>query len=189
MNLRSFFLMALFSAGSSAQANDAQTALARQIEEASVTSNQAYFDTGHASSAGSADGWTLHPPLSYRREMEVNGCEVTARTVNIHAQNAQEEPSLEITFDLARTRIPDASTPIGYEFAFMEGEASATALFALRFVPPYEPLIWSNIDGTEIEQPVLFIQFLMEPVADETQPRHLLALLNQYKDEYCTFSG
>lgn len=189
MNLRAFLLMVLFSAGSSAQADEAQTALARQIEEASVTSNQAFFATGQAPSAGSADGWTLHPPLNYRREMEVKGCAVTARTMNIHAQNSLEEPSIEITFDLARTRIPDASAPIGDEFAFMGDAAGGTALFALRFVPPYEPMIWSNRDGTEVEQPVLFTQFLMEPVLDETQPRHLLALLNQYQDEYCTFLG
>lgn len=189
MNLRAFCLMVLFSAGTGAHADDARTALARRIQEASVTLNQAYFDTGQAPGAGSGDGWSLQPPLHYRREMEVNGCDVTARTVNIHAQNLFEEPSMEITFDLTRTRIPDASAPIGDEFAFMEGEAGGTALFALRFAPPYEPLMWSNTAGTEVEQPVLFTQFLMEPVADETHPRHLLALLNQYQDEYCRFSG
>lgn len=169
----------------SSHADDTQTALARQIEEASVTSNQSYFDTGADSNVGSGVGWTLYPPLIYRREMEVNGCDVTARTVNIHDQNPLEEPSVEITFDLARTRVPDASVPIGNEFAFMDG----TALFELHFVPPYEPMIWSDTAGVEVEQPVLFTRFLMEPVVDETQPRRLLALLNQYQDEYCTFSG
>lgn len=192
VNLRAFFTMILVLAGFSAQAGDAQIALARQIEEASVTSNQAYFDTGADSNAGSGVGWTLYPPLIYRREMEVNGCDVTARTVNINDQKPLEEPSVEIKFDLARTRIPDASVPIGNEFALMAGsgeEPNGTALFELYFVPPYEPLIWSNTSGVEVEQPVLFTRFLMEPVADETQPRRLLALLNQYQDEYCTFSG
>jgi hypothetical protein len=190
VNLRAIFLMILFFAGFSARADDVRTTLARQIEEASVTSNQAYFDTGEDSSSGV--GWTLYPPLIYRREMEVSGCDVTARTVNINDQIPLEEPSVEITFDLARTLIPDASVPIGNEFAFLAGcgeEPNGTALFELHFVPPYEPLIWSNMSGVEVEQPVLFTRFLMEPVADEMQPRRLLALLNQYQDEYCTFSG
>ncbi|MFV0334530.1 MAG: hypothetical protein ACK5JR_10740 [Tropicimonas sp.] len=172
--------------------DDAQSVLARQIEEASVTSNQAYFDMGGNSSAGSGVGGTLFSPLIYRREMKVNGCDVTARTVKIHDQNPLEEPSVEITFDLARTRIPESSALIGNEFAFMAGrgdEPNGTAVFELHFEPPYEPLIASDTAGVEIEQPVLFTRFWMEPVADETQPRRLLALLNQYQDEYCTFSG
>ncbi|MFV0360451.1 hypothetical protein [Tropicimonas sp.] len=190
MNLRFAFSMILFFIGFDAQADDAQSVLASQIEEASVTSSQAYFYTGEISSAGSGVGGTLLPPLIYRREMEVNGCDVTARTVKIHDQNPLEEPSVEITFDLARTRIPDSSVPIGNEFAFVVGrgnEPNGTALLQLYFEPPYEPLIWSDTAGVEIEQPVLFIRFLMEPVANETQPRRLLALLNQYQDEYCTF--
>lgn len=188
MDLRFVFSMILFFVGFSAQADDAQSVLARQIEEASVTSNQAYFDTGKNSSAGSGVGGTLFLPLIHRREMEVSGCDVTARTIYIHDQ--MEEPSVEITFDLARTRIPDSSAPIGNEFAFIAGrggEPNGIAVFELYFEPPYKPLIWLDTAGAEVEQPALFTQFWMEPVADETQPRRLLALLNQYQDEYCTF--
>ncbi|MCK8485530.1 hypothetical protein MUY21_15965 [Aliiroseovarius sp. S2029] len=178
--------------GSIALADDAQTALARQIEEASVTSKQAFFDTGKTSDAGSGVGWTLYPPLINRHEILVNGCDVTARMVNGHDQKSQEESFIEITFDLTRTRIPDASVPVGNEFAFMAGswdESYGTALIELHFIPPYEPLIWSNIAGVEVEQPVRFTRFLMEPVFNEEQPRRLLALLNQYKAEYCAPSG
>lgn len=188
LNLRYFSSIIVLLAGFGAWANEPQSVLARQIEEASVTSNQTDVDTGADSNVGSGVGWTLYPPLISlisRREMEVNGCDVTARTVYIHDQNPLEKPSIEITFDLARTRLPEASVPIGNEFGFLHG----TAMFALYFVPPYEPMIWSVTKGVEFEQPVSFTRFLMEPVADETQPRRLLALLNQYQNEYCRFSG
>lgn len=170
----------------SAQAEDARSELARQIEEASVTSKQAYFDTGESVR------WRLYPPLIYRREMQINDCDVTALTFKVSAENFAEEPFIEITFDLNRTKIPDPSVPIGEEYAFMTGsgdEPNGSAMFEMHFLPPYEPIIWSKTSEAEVEQPVVFTLFLMEPIADETQPRSLLSLLNQYQAAYCTFSG
>lgn len=167
-------------------AEDSQALLARQIEEASTTSNQAYFYTGESI------GRELYPPLIYRRVMQVQGCNVTARTIDINLQNATEKTRIEITFDLTRTRIPDSTVPIGDEYAFMiakEDEQYGTALFELRFLPPYEPIIWSKVSGRKVEQPVSFTRFLMEPVPNEDQPRRLLALLNQYKSKYCMLFG
>lgn len=166
-----------------AGADDAQTSLARQIEEASVTSNQAFFDTGEDT------GWVLYEPPKYRREMQVHGCEITARTVALNTRNSTEEIITKITFDLSRTRIPDPSVSIGEDYAFMttaEDESYGFAMLSLNFLPPYEPIFWSSIQA---ELPVSFIEFLMHPVLDEDQPRRLLALLNRYKSEYCEFSG
>ena len=123
--------------------------------------------------------------------MEVNGCDVTARTIKNHFHDPMEdmeEPYIEITFDLARTRIPDASVPIGNGFWFMNEIAEAA--FDLYFVPPYQPMLWSKTAaGVEVEQPLLVTWYRIELVADEAQTRRLLALLNQYQDEYCTFFG
>lgn len=172
--------------GSIATADNAQMDLARQIEDSSTTSNQAYFDTGESV------GWTLYPPLIYRREMRIMDCDVTARTVQVNPHNATEETRIEITFDLTRTRIPEPTVPIGEDYAFLTvngDEPNGTALFELSFLPPYEPVIWSMTSGEELQSPVRFTRFLMEPVLNEEQPRRLLALLNQYKAEYCTPSG
>ncbi|OED46955.1 hypothetical protein AB838_16770 [Rhodobacteraceae bacterium (ex Bugula neritina AB1)] len=188
MNRRVVFPLVLFFVGFGAQADEAQSVLARQIEEASVTSNQAYFDTGAGSNADSGVGWTFYPPLLYRREMQVMDCDVTARTVEINPHNATEAPSIEITFDLARTKFPEPTVPLGVEYAFVMVDGD-TALFELSFLPPYEPFIWSMTSGEELQQPVRFTRFLMEPVLNEEQPRRLLALLNQYQDKYCTLSG
>lgn len=170
-----------------AGADDAQTSLARQIEEASVTSNQAFFDIGENT------GWVLYEPPQYRREMQVHGCEITARTVALNTRNSTEEIITKITFDLSRTRIPDPSVSIGEDYAFMttaEDESYGFAMLSLNFLPPYEPMLWSILSSKgEVEQPVSFIRFFMEPVLDEDQPRRLLALLNRYKSEYCEFSG
>ncbi len=170
----------------SAQAEDARSELARQIEEASVTSNQPYLDTGVSF------GWQLYPPLIYRREMQISDCDVTALTFKISDENSAEGPFIEITFDLNRTRIPDPSVPIGDEYAFMTGsgdEPNGSAMFEMLFLPPYEPIIWSKTSEAEFEQPAVFIRFLMEPIVDEKQPRRLLSLLNKYQAAYCTFSG
>ncbi|WP_133176184.1 hypothetical protein [Pelagivirga sediminicola] len=180
-----FFMLFGFLAVS-AQADDAQSELARQIEAASVTSNQAYFDTGKSV------GWTLYPPTIYCREMQVDDCDVTALTLKISAETSTQKPLGEITFDLARTKIPDPSSPNGDVYAFMTGsedKANGSAMFDLHFLPPYEPTIWSTTSESEVERPVPFARFLMEPVADETQPRRLLSLLNQYQAAYCRFSG
>ncbi len=124
--------------------------------------------------------------------MGMNGCEVTARALKIDAQTSTEQPFVEIKFDLGRTWLPDASVPIGDEFAFGMGNGDTTygsAMFELHFIPPYEPTIWSSVSGKEVGRRVLFTRFIMEPVAGETQPRRLLTLLNKYQDEYCNFIG
>lgn len=169
-----------------AYADDTQNLLSRQIEDASKTSSQAFFG------ASEGVGWSVYTPLLYRREMQVTGCDITLITTMIDTNNATSEPSAKITFDLARAQIPSPAISIGTEYAFMLADGDApygTALFNIRFVPPYEPIIWSMTLGQELEQPVTFTQFSMTPVSDEAQPRRLLTLLTQYQAEYCNFVG
>lgn len=192
MKLRVFLTTILLMVGSGVQADNTQLELALQIEETALTPNQTIPDAGDDPSKTSGVGFTLYPPIIHRREMKVSGCEVMVRTVNIHPQNPQEDPFIQIIFDLTLTRIPDASVAIGNEFVFLAGagdDPNGSAMFELHFLHPYEPLLWSKTSIGEVEQPVSYTRFTMDPVADETQPRRLLALLNKYQAEYCTLSG
>lgn len=192
MKLRVLLSAMLLILGFSVQADNTQMELALQIEEMALTPNQSVSDVGEDPNGTSGVGFTLYPPIIHRNEMKVNGCDVILRVASIHDQNLWGDPFIEITFDLARTRIPDASVTIGNEFSFVAGsgdDPNSRAMFELYFLTPYEPLLWSKTSIGEGEQPVSFTRFTMDPVADETQPRRLLALLNKYQDEYCTFSG
>ncbi|KIC35658.1 hypothetical protein RA27_22750 [Ruegeria sp. ANG-R] len=166
-------------------AEDDQLDLARQIEDASRT-------TDHPSSESSKGaGWSIYPPLfADMHEMEVSNCNITARTISI---GVVEDPNSEITFDLNRTQIPDPTVPIGSEYVFtpVKDNKSAMTSITFRFFHPYKPVMRSKkfIGEGKIEQPVTFLQFLMQPVSDEEQPRRLLALLNQYQSAYCTYTG
>lgn len=166
-------------------AEDDRLDLARQIEHTSKTTDQALPENTKGA------GWVLYPPLNANiREMDVDGCYITARTVPI----GFDDPISEITFDLTRTQIPDPTVPIGSEYAFRpanDENQSGTASITLWFLPPYKPSMYSVkfIGEGKIEQPVTFLRFLMQPVSDEEQPRRLLALLNQYQSAYCTYTG
>ena len=189
INIWLLLLVPLFVGAFSVQSEEARETLARQIETASVTESKAFGDKPGV-------GWTLYPPLliapTYRHEMQVAECTVTARTVEIDAQTSAERPIVEIAFDLARTWVPEPSMAVSDKYVFAKiGEVGAQyniAVFELHFVPPYQPTMVSNTSGTAIAEPVALTRFWMEQLPDETQPRRLLGLLAKYQAEYCTFS-
>lgn len=151
------------------EARAVQVARALQIEHISKTVSSPAFLTNS----------------QIRREMDIEGCDVTARTVKTKPQTKPTTVD-KITFDLSRTQIPD---PSGSDFAFVATNAVGEALFVFRFAPPYEPLSWTMRSGRKIEQTVSFTYFAMSHVSDESDPHRLLELLGEYKAAYCVFLG
>lgn len=155
-----------------------RTALAREIEELSLTTNQALFDTGDGV------GWTLYPPIIRRRFLTINNCLVTNQVVRITAEN-QEDILFKIEFDLSLALLPDASSVNGEAFAYLH----PTAIFDINFRPPYQPVFQDDPNGKNLQNHVTVVRVLMEPIEDDRQPRQLLSALKRYQQEYCVFGS
>ena len=145
--------------------------------------------TAPEAEAGSGLGWELYTPLLPKRDMKVDGCSITARSLYAESAARQDRTVLEITFDLSRTVIPDLDgSPV--EFWKPDGrKIGGAASFELRFLPPYKPVLRTAVYGVVPEQQVGSLRLLMEPLQDDTQPRQLLALLKACQSQYCTFAG
>lgn len=158
--------------GSIAVADNAQTDLARQIEETSQTSKS--FGTAHA-------GWT------YQHFITVGDCIIAAETVV--SAPGRPNSTWGIDIDLTRTRLPE---PTASEQGFMlvGQEDSMGAIIFLDFVPPYRPSTRGNqIGGNLPHGPTSSYRFILEGISDNEQPHRLLTLLYQYQAKYCTPSG
>lgn len=176
----STFLLAIFLiANFGAQADDAQSLLARQIERESETI--AVFGDDPSDKAN------YYLFLNLRKYMLISGCAVTAE---IEKNSHKGERVYGLTFDLARTRLPDPNDDNSQQWGVLDlGEHGKQGVIWFDFLAPYTPPPHGDLPERWSTAPVQRYNFVMEEMVDDEQPRRLLALLNLYQDEYCTFSG
>lgn len=179
MTLSVFLLMPLLLSGFGAQADDERTSIARQIEQESET----MFILGDDQSGN----FDLYPALGFRNYMLVSGCDVTAE---IEENSPKGERVYGLTFDLARTRLPHPNDESSQQWGVRDlGEHGKQGVIGFEFVAPYAPTQHGTFPERWPKTPMQRYNFLMEEMTDDEQPRRLLALLNQYQNEYCSFSG
>ena len=179
MRLSTFLLAIFLIASFGAKACDAQSLLARQIERVSETIVVFGDDQ---------DGnFDFYPALSLRKYMLISGCAVTAE---IEENSPKGERVYGLTFDLARTRLPDPNDNNSQQWGVLDlGEHGRQAMIWFDFLAPYTPTPHGDLPERWSIAPVERYNFVMEEMVDDEQPRRLLALLKQYQDKYCTFSG
>jgi hypothetical protein len=191
---RLLILATLFcTVGANVQADNVRIELARQIQEASQTVGERFFFGGQlVSELPRTNGWTgYNPRFLFRRVIKLDDCTVRMQYLIQSKVDDSEVLDSEAAFDLSQAILPAPDVSQGDSFALLsvdEGQRRA-ALIRMDFQVPYEANTRAQIWTGAIETSRPLVYFLMEPVADEMPPRRLLALLNQYQDEYCTFSG
>ncbi len=168
---------------SAAFAQATQAELAQRIETLSVTGALPSGDTSET---------TFFSPLEWRRSIEVDGCDFMITSAA--TQNGAVYSDISVTFDVSRAVFPAQDEQNGGIFAFIPASENgliptASAIFAIVFREPYQPIIYITKDGIKTDHPIKHTAFVMDPVEDERHVRDLLAAIDEYKKTYCFLSG
>ncbi|NOD29165.1 hypothetical protein GS610_00980 [Ruegeria sp. HKCCD6228] len=162
-------------------AQDAQSSLAQEIEKSSETRR---IEGGNK--IGSRE---YFPEIRFRNYIDVRGCNLTAVAEETTAQGIR---TLGITFDLARTDLPDPNDPNSSDWGVVSlAEHIQFGEIAFRFIEPYSPTPYGTGDlyGSMEFSPEKSYWFGMNELQDAEQPHRLLSLLHQYQAQYCALSG
>lgn len=179
--MKSFFIVLTFIFAGLADADEAQKSLAREIETVSATSPQNYIDN--------VKHPELYTPIN-RHEMQIDGCDITARSYKVASKDNKEKLLSQITFDLSRSLLPNEAAPIGDKILHSgSSDDFSDASIWIEFLPHYQPsLRYLDSAGNERVGAASLHVYRMVFV-QQAQLRRLLALLNQYQKEFCTQTG
>ncbi len=161
-----------------ALAKDARLSLAHEIQKVSETRQV---------SGGNKVGNHWFPEIRVKQQIKVAGCDAT---VEIEETRKQGTRIYGLTFDLARTQVPDPHNTDSALWRFVELESSVKfADMIFLFTDPYTPTPHGNPHIPIPNAPVKYYPFGMAELQDDERPRRLLTLLRKYQEEYCTFTG
>ncbi len=156
------------------KAEDARLSLAQEIEQESET---LVVQDGN------------HGALSERRSrsyIEVAGCDLTAL---IEEDGPDGQRVRGLTFDLARTVLPDSEDPNSITWGVVDlGEGGRFGEIFFEFTPPYTPTPKGFLYPDAPHKPTSWHYFTLRELVDGAQPYRLLVLLTRYQDSYCSFT-
>lgn len=185
MSIRATWLgLAIAIVSSAAHADDAQAALATQIEALSVVHKDLAVPDN-------ADPAPYQPPLS-KRYIEVDGCEFTLfDTGLIHEV---EYYRAHVTFDVAQAIFPNPDAPPNDFYMFLPPDGdneflSAMVVFVVQFREGYRPTLYVLENGVARTESLDLVNYFMSNQQTEGRVKDLLAAIDTYQKNYCSFVG
>jgi len=185
MSIRATWLgLAIAIFASAAHADDVQTTLAAQIEALSVVHKDLAMPDN-------ADPALYQPPLS-KRYIEVDGCEFTLfDTGLIHEV---EYYRAHVTIDVARAIFPNPNAPPNDFYTFLPPNGdneflSAMAVFVVQFREGYHPTLYVLENGVARTESLDLANYFMTHIQTEDRAKDLLAAIDTYQKNYCSFVG